>query len=286
MVTITHTAMGSPWEVQIFQEIPDHSHFHEDIARILDDFDSIYSRFTSTSLISHLSHSPGTHTVPKELIVMLREYAKMYVATDHKVNPLVGGSIEDLGYDSIYSLVKKDVVREVPSFDASITIQDDTTITIHKPSLIDVGAIGKGYSVGLVGRYLESQNIENFLVNGSGDLLHKGSSSIKVGLENPFNTQEAIGTIQLQNMALASSGSNRRAWGNIHHIIDPKTLTSPQNVVATWVLAENPALADLLATALFLVSPDTLQQHYDFEWLIISSDRVSSYSKGFIADLF
>lgn len=286
MVTITHTAMGSPWEVQIFEEVPNFELLKESITRILDNFDATYSRFSSSSLISRLSHSPGTHSVPKDLVVMLREYAKMFMVSGHTVNPLVGGTIEDLGYDADYSLVKKDVVREVPSFEASITIQDDMTIIIHKPSLIDVGAIGKGYAVGLLGEYLQSQGVNNFLVNGSGDLLHKGSSSIRVGLENPFNTQEAIGTIQLQNMALASSGSNRRAWGDVHHIIDPKTLKSPQNVVATWVLAQNPAHADIIATALFLVSPDTLQDTYDFEWLIISSDHVSSYSKGFIADLF
>lgn len=278
--------MGSPWEIRIFQEVAHADELEKDIVRILDDFDATYSRFSSTSLITQLSQSPGNYTVPHDLIVMLREYAKMYEASGRKVNPLVGGTIEDLGYDANYSLTRKDHVRDVPSFDSSLTIQDDTTLVIDKPALIDIGALGKGYSVGLIGAYLDRQGVLNYVINGSGDLLHKGNEPIKVGLESPFNMQEVIGTIHLQNMALASSGSNRRAWGDVHHIIDPTTGTSPQDVVATWVLASDAGLADLLATAIFLVSPESLTHVYDFEWLRISSDHVSTYSKGFIADLF
>lgn len=278
--------MGSPWEVQIYHEVSDVSFFKENISRILDDFDATYSRFSATSLISKMSQEVGTHTVPKDLVMMLREYEKMYRVSGHKINPLVGATIEDLGYDANYSLIKKDVVREVPSFETAISINNDTSVTVHQPCLIDIGALGKGYCVGLIGAYLETEGITQFMINGSGDLLHKGSRAITVGLENPFNTEEVVGTVQLKNMSLASSGTNRRVWGDIHHIIDAETLQSPQNIVATWVLAHNPALADILATAIFLVSPDSLRQHYDFDWLIVSSDHVSSYSKGFIADLF
>lgn len=286
MYTITHTAMGSPWHIEVYQEVVDVQLLQKNISRILDDFDTTYSRFSSTSLISKISHVTGTHTVPKDLVVMLRDYGKMYSASGHKINPLVGGTIEDLGYDASYSLIKKNVVREVPSFETAISINSDTSITVHQSCLIDIGALGKGYCVGLIGAYLDNEGYAQYVINGSGDLLHKGHVPVKVGLENPFNTEEVIGTIQLKNMALASSGSNRRAWADMHHIIDPETLQSPQNIVATWVLAHDPAHADILSTAIFLVSPDTLKQQYEFEWLIVSSDHVSSYSKGFIADLF
>lgn len=286
MLTITHSAMGSPWEVQILDDISNVAFFEKEVARILDDFDHTYSRFIPTSLISELSRKKGKQKVPRDIVAMLREYMKMSTLTGGKINPLVGGTIEDLGYDADYSLVRKETVREVPSLEESITIEDDTTLIFHELCLIDFGAMGKGYSVGLLADFLHSQGIKNFLINGSGDLLHNGSQPVTVGLENPFNTREAIGTIKLSNMALASSGSNRRAWGDVHHIIDPVTKTSPQDIVATWVLMENPALADLLATTIFLVSPESLKSTYDFEWLIVSSDHVSSYSKGFIADLF
>lgn len=278
--------MGSPWEIQLFDSLPSYGEIENAIGALLDDFDATYSRFSSLSLVTHLSQTPGIHTVPADLVSMLREYIKMHDISDSKINPLVGATIEDLGYDSNYSLKAKETIRTVPFLHDSLTIHDDVTLEIKTPVLIDLGAIGKGYSVGLVRDYLDKQGFTNYLINGSGDILHRGSKSITVGLENPFNVKEAIGTIQLQNSALASSGSSRRKWGNIHHIIDPQTLVSPHDIVGTWVIMEDPALADLLATALFLVHPDILHQHYAFEWLIVDKGHQSTFSKGFIADLF
>lgn len=278
--------MGSPWEVRILQDIQGQIHLEKDVITILDDFDATYSRFSPHSLVTQLAHTSGKVVVPNDLVTMLRHYARIYIATQHKVNPLVGGSIEDLGYDAHYSLQPKKDIRSVPLLETAITILDDTTLEIHKPSLIDIGAVGKGYAVKLVADYLEAHGITAFLINGSGDLLQKGPEPITVGLENPFNTDEAIGTIQLHNASLGSSGSNRRKWGNLHHIIDPDTLASPNDIAATWVITEDPALADLLSTAIFLVHPDTLLKQYDFEWLIVSSQHHATYSKGFIAELF
>ena len=119
---------------------------------------------------------------------------------------------------------------------------------------------------------MEENDIDEYFINAGGDILHKGKTPIRVGLENPEDINQVVGIYTLQNGSICGSAGNRRAWGDFTHIMNPKTLSSQKNILAVWVVAETALLADSLATCLFFVGADTLKDFYKFEYVLIRND--------------
>ncbi len=106
-------------------------------------------------------------------------------------------------------------------------------------------------------------------------LLHGGNSSVlargaciapdgpdgwTIGLRDPYRPERRIGQIQLQDQALATSGSGTqfflhegRRYG---HIIDPRSGWPADGVLSATVLAPSAAEADALSTALYVLGPE------------------------------
>ena len=129
-------------------------------------------------------------------------------------------------------------------------------------TFIDFNAIAKGYGVDVVGEYLESQHIDNYLINIGGELRARGTNVVSgkvwtVGVENPnfSGTQSINKVLFLKDKAMATSGTYRKfkldADGNRYaHIIDTKTgYPSKTNLLSISVIAENCMIADAYATA-------------------------------------
>lgn len=287
----TYDAFGSHWEITVWDDMPS-SHFHALIGEILarsERFEKSFSRFRPTSFVSRLAEEKriGDIDVPEHFIAMLRPYFQLQSATDGKITPLVGHTLSDLGYDAAYSLTPQKIVRLAPDLSETVAILGDTHIAVKYPVLFDFGAIGKGYFCDRIADFLRENNIQRFLVNGSGDIVYEGNGeAIHVGLEHPNDTTKVIGSVEMTRDALCASGTNRRRWRNYHHIIDPDTTTSPEHLLATWVRAENAATADLLATALFLANPNALRIAIPFEYATLDPTLILHQSPHFDAETY
>lgn len=270
-------AMGCKWGISIWDELSDErwSELVKIIKETTIDFDETYSRFKKTSLIWQLANKIGIFEVPSSMVEMLKYYWQFYDLSERKFNPLIGQTISDMGYDWQYSLVPKEQITVTPELTASLRIVDESHIELIAPCLIDLGGVGKGYWVDRLAAYLREQKIKHFLVNGSGDVAYESEGEkLKVGLEDPADATKVLGVVELApGQAMASSGSNRRRWNKYHHIIDPLTQSSPELVVASWVIADNAAIADALASCFFLVAPDNFASRFEFEYCLINSER-------------
>lgn len=284
----SYESMGTSWEVTIWDDV-DPTVFTALRASILaqsQEFDETYSRFKKDSLIWELTQKTGVIEVPKDLVAMLRIYEKLYRLSGEILNPLVGFALSDLGYDAEYSLTPKDTVRPVPNFNAALSIIDDTHIELRESVLIDLGALGKGFFVDKIALYLKGQGLTRFLVNGSGDIYYSGAGTpLRAGLEHPADPRKVIGIIEITDGALCASASNRRKWDKYHHTLNPKTLTSPEEIVATWVRADSAALADGLCTCLFMTEPERYTE-LGFEYCLLNPAYAIKRSAGFLAELF
>lgn len=280
--------MGSVWSITVWDDIPSASFndLTEEIVRRCRSFEELYSRFRPTSLVCILAGTIGIVDVPVDLVTMLRLCEKLNRLSGGVFNPLVGSTLEDMGYDASYSLTIKQDIRAVPDFASALHIIDDTHIELLKPVLIDIGAVGKGYAVDLITTFLDEAGLKRFLVDGSGDVFYRGDEPLRAGLEHPDDPTKAIGVIELQNCAFCASAGNRRAWGTYHHIINAHTLTSPQHILGTWVKAESAALADGLATAIFLCDPEQLAAELVFEYCILNNEYKVKRSEGFEGEIF
>ena len=223
--------------------------------------------------------------LPADASPMLALYRDLYERTDGLFTPLVGGMLSDAGYDAQYSLRQKKELEAAPSWDGTFE-WNGSELDMKKPALLDFGAAGKGYLFDLVAEVLEETEIFEYCIDAGGDILQKGRSAIRVGLEDPENFGKAVGVCELHNGSICGSAGNRRAWGEFTHIIDPKKLSSPKGILAVWVAAKTAMVADALATCLFFVQAESLAGFYDFEYVIVRSDRTLERSPNFPGEAF
>lgn len=264
----------------------DHAAVLERIAQ----FDRDWSRFRDDSLVARIAAGPGTWRLPADAAPLLELYERLYAATDARLSPLVGDSLERLGYDAAYRLLPAGEPLPAPRWQDSLAlrrIDDELVLDSVAPVLLDVGAAGKGYLVDLVGDLLAQRGLPDTVIDASGDVRVRGERSIRVALENPFDPTTALGVVELRDQALCASATTRRTWGDgLHHIIDALTGRPADAVVAAWVIADSALVADGVATAMFLADPARLSGEFRVEWVRLVADGRLEASAGFRGELF
>lgn len=273
--------------VTIWDEMPEQKFFElaKTVEQKAKEFENRYSRFLPHTELTQFTKRSGVFEVSADFVSMLHIYEKLFVISDYKVTPLIGGLLEDIGYDKERTLIPKDNKRLVPSLKRVVKIIDDTHIETAEPVWFDFGAVGKGYFVDRMRDYLQSLGVQQFMMNGSGDIFYQGNQSIRVGLEDPDDTTNVVGVVDFSGAAMCSSAINKRRWKSYNHYVDPNTHTSPEYIKAVWVIADDAAIADGLASVLFFVPPEQVRG-FDFEYCILNQERKIKHSAGFSAELF
>ncbi len=282
-------AIGTSWQIDIYQDLSDKEQqlLLSTIKDRIATFDQAYSRFRPDSLVSEMAKKAGTYTLPNDAAPMMAIYEVMHRLTDGAMTPLVGQILVDAGYDAYYSLQTKEM-HQAPAWDDVISYHSPT-LTLKQPALLDFGAAGKGYLIDIVSGIIRDAGIHSFCVDAGGDIFYANTDpkTLSIGLENPSNLKQIIGVTQLPpGQSICGSAGNRRVWGEFNHIINPKTLQSPKNILAVWAMAKTTLLADALTTALFFVPALELQTTFTFEYIIVYADFSLEKSNNFPAELF
>lgn len=157
---------------------------------------------------------------------------------------------------------------------------------------IGFGGVGKGYAADRIKEKMQSQGIEDGVINASGDLVAwgkpPGKDSWKIGIADPKNRERIICWIPINNSAVATSGNYEQYLminGKRHaHIIDPKTGFPTSGIKSTTVISPSAELSDALATALFVLGIETgmdlIDQLPHAECLIIDENDQIHFSKN------
>lgn len=286
MVREQFRAIGTHWDITIEQDMtPDQVRGLFLLVRErIEQFESTYSRFRDGTLIDSIAHHAGDYTLPDDARPMFDLYQRMYTLTDGSVTPLIGATLEDAGYDKTYSLKPK-TVTIAPKWEDRLNYVFPI-LSVKAPTKLDVGAIGKGYCIDIIGALLESNGVDTYTIDAGGDIRRRGDGAKVIALEHPDDTSMAIGTIEIESGSICGSAGNRRRWANLHHIIDPKTGLSPMHLKAIWVVAETTMLADAMTTALFFMSPEDLLRHFHFGYVLMHADNSVTWSQNLSPTLF
>ena len=275
-------ALGTQWAIDTAEEIS--PSLKTIILGRIDAFDKIYSRFRDDSLVTIISKKAGEYAFPTDVKKLFDFYKSLYDVTNGKVTPLIGDMIARAGYDATYSF-QPQPQRPVLAWDEAMS-WNGSILTTSQPVTLDIGAAGKGYAVDIVASILD-EYINEYVIDASGDMRHKGVGDNTVGLEHPYDPAKVIGSVEVQNKSLCASASNRRSWGEgMHHIFNPNKMAPTQEIVATWVIADEAMIADGLATALFFVKAEKLSSQYDFEYVRMHANGSVEYSPYFNGKLF
>ena len=117
----------------------------------------------------------------------------------------------------------------------------------------------KGWAADRVAQILMKAGCENIQVNAAGDLTLRGGINEKgvvgpwkIGVVNPDNRQEVLRIFEINDGAIATSGTYERGA----HIFDPATGTIAIGAKSATVLGPDGGLTDALATALMVSGED------------------------------
>lgn len=288
MTKFEFEAIGTHWQIDITKELSSaqEAFLLEKIKNRINDFDLVYSRFRSDSLVTQISKKTGDYIFPSDADKMISVYKKVYDLTSGLVTPLIGDLISSAGYDANYSMKEGDLIK--PKSWEDVLEWSNPKLKVKENVILDFGAGGKGYLVDIVSELLESEGVDSYCVDAGGDIRYRSynSKELKVGLENPTNTKQVIGVVKLLDQSVCGSAGNRRAWGRFHHIINPEKMESPKNILAVWVVASDTLTSDILTTALYFAPAKELQKNFDFEYFILKEDFTFEKSENFPAEFF
>ena len=127
---------------------------------------------------------------------------------------------------------------------------------------ITLNGIAQGFAADAVGRVLKSHGIQHALID-TGEVnavgRHIERKNWNIGIKHPREENGLLALAQLEGRCLATSGDYETRFGEgfeNHHLLDPKTGHSPQELSSVSVAAPTALEADALSTALFLTGVD------------------------------
>lgn len=280
-------AIGTTWSIDTPAPLDDT--VREAIRTRIDEYDRTWSRFRADSTVRALAAHAGAVTLPAESSDLAAWYRTLYDATDGAVTPLVGGSLEQLGYGPNGVAATDQAPVPPPAWD-DVLEWHGTQLRAAVPLTLDIGAAGKGQLVDLVGDVLDAHGVRNRVVDASGDLRHAGTGdrgrATRVAIEDPRSPGTAIGVVEVEGEAFCASAGNRRRWAGHHHILDGRTGVPASDVLGTWVIADRAMVADGLATALSFAPAAALGTPGTFEYARMFASGMVEASGRFATGLF
>lgn len=131
----------------------------------------------------------------------------------------------------------------------------------------------KAWAMKAASHILEELGFTTFLINIAGDMIASGQDRVwTLGIQDPLQKQALLGTVQLTNQAVATSGSYVRA----SHILDPHTKTDTTDLISVSIYGDDIIDSDVLATACMAMGFDKacafLQSHPDYASLLVKKN--------------
>jgi thiamine biosynthesis lipoprotein len=247
------------------------------------------NRFDPSSELCRLSTKIGA-AVPVSNALLQSVWFALAVAeeTDGAFDPTVGRRMAARGFDKDYRTGERANVDVAAAPDATwrdVAVDiENRTITLHRPLLLDLGAVAKGLAIDMAAR--ELMPFENFAIDAGGDLyfagLNRNDEPWSVGIRHPRDAGTMVEKLRISNSAVCTSGDYERTTDAGHHIIDPKTGDASVEVASATVVAPFAMVADGLATAAFVLGPErgiALLEKHGVKGMIItpSLDRYDTF---------
>ena len=156
---------------------------------------------------------------------------------------------------------------------------------IVRNGICDPSGIVKGWAIYNAAEILRQAGFENYYVSAGGDIQVSGKNDQgqdwRIGIQNPFNTNEIVKVLSIQNRGVATSGTYVRG----QHIYNPKNSDqSITGIVSLTVIGPNIYEADRFATAAFAMESVGIlfiEELEGFEGYMIDRHGLATYTSGF-----
>lgn len=259
------TKLGTVWWFEFFDVSETQAAlFFPRLVAEMDRFESVYSRFISTSLVSTLNDTGRLDAPSEEMLTLLRIGENAYRDTGGVFNMAVGGYLESIGYDADYSFRSQSQIVPIPRLGDVLLIQERSVI-LKEGARLDFGGFGKGFLIDRLAMLMQYEGwSRHFLINGGGDMYMTSDNGepITISLAHPLD-QSSIGSLALHDCGFAASSPYVRRWkdreGNEQH-----HLVGSHDAHAVYIVAPSALTADIWATTLSIDSQKVAPENVAF----------------------
>lgn len=260
-------ALGTTYQIKFFST--EELDLHKTLDSIFDVINKSMSTYQADSDISRINTGDTTVVVDANFAEVFNYSLQIFNESNGFFDPTVGKLVNAYGFGPEAGNVELssnqlDSIRNFVGFQKVKLTSSNHIVKDHPAIFLDFNAIAKGYTVDVIARYLDSKNIQDYLLELGGELVAKGKNLNKneswaVGIDTPMEIEgerNLYAAVQLENRAMATSGNYRKfrvdplTGQRFVHTINPITgLAEKSNLLSASVLAENCTLADGYATA-------------------------------------
>ena len=211
------------------------------------------STYIPTSDISKINKGDTTIVVDKLFTEVFNKSKQIFIETEGYFDPTVGNLVNAWGFGpkkELNDLDSTQVKNHVKLVGLNKVLLVNGKIKKEIPEIyLDFNSIGKGFGIDVIGRFLESKDVANYLIEIGGEIRARGVNSKnkpwRVGIDNPNTdgSRSISNFVDLSNMSMASSGNYRKyriskSGKKFVHTINPKTgYATESNLLAATVYA-------------------------------------------------
>ena len=217
-------------------------------------YEKILSRTVEGSDVDRLNSTDGFVKVSKDTENIIRRALEFSDLTFGRFDITIGAvsRLWDFGGDIVPD--RSEIADALRSVDYHSIEIGDEGINLNG-SIIDLGAIAKGYIADRIKEYLLENGATHGIINLGGNVVVFGRE-YKVGIEQPF-TGGIAATVKLKGKTAVTSGIYQRyieSDGTVyHHVLDPETGYGVQNgLTSVTVIGDSSFDCDALSTCCLL----------------------------------
>ena len=232
---------------------------------LVEEFESLWSRFIPTSDISRLNNANGQPTlVDEKTLTLLHHMIAAHQATDGAYNPtrlplqIATGDASSLINDRRTELPADAAVFSQLS---GIHIFHDGKVSLPRGMTLDAGGIGKGLAADLVLHFALEHGAQAACINLGGDMAINTGDSVGWDVEilSPIDSEVILDTVRIAVGAVATSSlfaRQRNGAGITSHLFTDSSAHDTQHTVGATVIANSAAWSEAWTKYAILSNPE------------------------------
>lgn len=208
---------------------------------------------------------------------LLKEACEIAKETSGAFNPVSGPLVQlwrtARSENRVPAQNEIEAILEICRFeDVSFDDESKSVSFLKEGMQFNLGGIGKGYALDVMGEKLGGIGLESWLLHGGNSSIlthgpHNNLPGWPIGIRNPLLPTKRLATILVENCGFSASGSGiqyfRHEGKRYGHILDPRTGWPSESMLSVAVIAPTAALADALSTAFFVLGVEKTREYCD-----------------------
>lgn len=286
----TTVAMGTIINIRLFG--PDGEETAQLVIENINETErALLSRNETSSDVDRINKSPNTSvSVSYETVDIIEKALEVSQKSGGVFDITVGEITKLWDFEAENPTVptKEEIEKHLPHVGSASVEITETTVRIDNGQSLDLGAVGKGAACDRIKTLLETTKTDSAVISVGGSLLLYGDREFKIGIANPENSQTTLGTLELSEVFISTSGNYEKCFEadgkTYHHILDATTgYPADSRLASVTVVCDSGVLSDALSTACYILGYEdslALLNEYNAQAVFVFKDKTIRVTDG------